>query len=139
MLLKQFMSQPLQEALVDYFANGQVPWAYVLLEELVLKKILDAFQTSLGIDSTKWLHKELATPKSFARWTGRPLGIVGGLGQKPTTFGPFGLASRTPIKGLWLCGDSIYPGEGTAGVSQSALMACRQLMSENGRELTLTI
>ena len=79
-----------------------------------------------------------STPKSFERWTGRPKGIVGGLGQTPKTFGPFGLPSRTPMKGLWLCGDSIYPGEGTAGVSQSAVMACRQLMSEDGRELTLT-
>ena len=39
------------------------------------------------------------------RWTGRPWGYVGGLGQQPQHFGPFGLASRTPLRGLWLCGD----------------------------------
>ena len=38
---------------------------------------------------------------------------------------------------LWLCGDSIYPGEGTAGVSLSALMACQQLMAARGQSLTL--
>ncbi len=106
-------------------------------KDLVLLEILEAFHKSLGIDSKEWLHKELATPKSFARWTGRPLGIVGGLGQKPNTFGPFGLASRTPMKGLWLCGDSIYPGEGTAGVSQSALMVCKQVLSENDKQFNL--
>jgi len=67
----------------------------------------------------------------------RPFGFVGGLGQHPSRFGPFGLASRTPLAGLWLCGDAIYPGEGTAGVSLSAFTACRQLLAASGRELQL--
>jgi len=41
------------------------------------------------------------------------------------------------MKGLWLCGDSIYPGEGTAGVSQSAVMVCRQLMFNKKRDFNL--
>ena len=68
----------------------------------------------------------------FEKWTSRPRGIVGGLGQRPKNFGLFGLPSRTPLKGLWLCGDSIYPGEGTAGVSQSALMVVRQILYSRG-------
>ena len=52
-------------------------------------------------------------------------------------FGPFGLPSRTPMKRLWLCGDSIPPGEGTAGVSQSALMVCKQLMGLRGHEFDM--
>ena len=83
------------------------------------------------------MHRELATPRGFAGWTGRPWGWVGGLGQHPLRFGPFGLASRTPLPGLWLCGDSIHPGEGTAGVSLSALMACRQLLQRQGQELRI--
>ena len=39
---------------------------------------------------------------------------------------------RDSFKGLWLCGDSIYPGEGTAGVSQSAVMVARQLLASKG-------
>ena len=92
---------------------------------------------ALKLPDHAWLHQELATPRGFAHWTGRPDGVVGGLGQSPGRFGPFGLASRTPISNLWLCGDSIHPGEGTAGVSLSALMACRQLMAERGLKLTL--
>ncbi len=114
------------------------PAEYRRHKNMILEKILKALNAQFAIESNQWLHKELATPRSFARWTGRPQGIVGGLGQTPTTFGPFGLPSRTPMKGLWLCGDSIYPGEGTAGVTQSAVMACRQLMSEDGKELNLT-
>ena len=87
----------------------------------------------LGIGANDWLHAELATPRSWAGWTGRPFGFVGGLGQHPSRFGPFGLASRSPLPGLWLCGDSIHPGEGTAGVSLSALTACRQLLQGRGQ------
>ncbi len=106
-------------------------------KQLMMKKIIQILEHWLGIAPHNWLHKELATPRSFAKWTGRPGGMVGGLGQQPLRFGPFGLHSRTPMNGLWLCGDSIYPGEGTAGVSQSALMACRQLMAQRNKKMYL--
>ena len=95
-------------------------------------------QQLLGVAPEQWRHGELATPRGFARWTSRPFGFVGGLGQHPSRFGPFGLASRPPLPGLWLCGDSIHPGEGTAAVGLSALMACRQLLAERGQTLSLS-
>jgi C-3',4' desaturase CrtD len=73
------------------------------------------------------IHQEVATPRTFAYYTGRDRGIVGGIGQRIPTFGPFGFATRTPINRLWLVGDSTHPGEGTAGVSYSALTAVRQI------------
>jgi phytoene dehydrogenase-like protein len=73
------------------------------------------------------IHQETATPRTFARYTAREKGIVGGVGQRISTFGPFGFATRTPIEHLWLVGDSTHPGEGTAGVSYSALTAVRQI------------
>jgi len=73
------------------------------------------------------IHIEAATPRSFYRYTGREKGIVGGIGQRIPTFGPFGFANRTPVKNLWLVGDSTHPGEGTAGVSYSALTVVRQI------------
>ncbi len=75
-------------------------------------------------------HQETATPQTFARYTARDQGIVGGIGQRIPTFGPFGFANRTPIKHLWLVGDSTHPGEGTAGVSYSALTVVRQIEAE---------
>ena len=70
---------------------------------------------------------EAGTPRTFAKYTGRDRGIVGGIGQRIPTFGPFGFANRTPINRLWLVGDSTHPGEGTAGVSYSALTVVRQI------------
>ena len=106
---------------------------------IVLSQFLRIFSNWLEISPASWLHNEIATPRSFARWTGRPKGIVGGLGQHPSQFGPFGLPSRTPVDGLWIGGDSIYPGEGTAGVSQSSVMIARQVLARKGRELKLTL
>jgi len=73
------------------------------------------------------LHAEAATPRTFAHFTARDRGVVGGIGQRIPTFGPFGFANRTPINHLWLVGDSTHPGEGTAGVSYSALTVVRQI------------
>jgi len=107
---------------------------YLTKKNDFMKKISLELETQFKIDPKNWLHRELATPLGFEKWTNRPNGIVGGLGQNPDIFGLFGLSSRTPFEGLWLCGDSIYPGEGTAGVSQSALMVSRQILASKGIE-----
>ena len=120
------------------------PWfgleatAYDQAKTETLAAMQRGLESLLGISPEQWRHAELATPRGFERWTGRPFGFVGGLGQHPSRFGPFGLASRTPLPGLWLCGDSIHPGEGTAAVGLSALMACRQLLAERGQTLSLS-
>ncbi|WP_066424089.1 C-3',4' desaturase CrtD [Anabaena sp. 4-3] len=77
------------------------------------------------------VYQEAATPRTFAHYTARDRGIVGGIGQRIPTFGPFGFANRTPINHLWLVGDSTHPGEGTAGVSYSALTVVRQIQVES--------
>jgi C-3',4' desaturase CrtD len=113
------------------------PAAYAQRKDEAMAGLQAGLERLLGVPAGGWRHGELATPRGFAHWTGRPWGWVGGLGQRPGQFGPFGLASRTPLPGLWLCGDSIHPGEGTAGVSLSALMACRQLLQGRGMPLRL--
>ena len=114
----------------DWFDLGKNE--YDLKKNEYLEKITRVIEEKFEIKSGNWLHRELSTPLGFERWTNRPKGIVGGLGQNPNIFGLFGLSSRTPFKGLWLCGDSIYPGEGTAGVSQSALMVSKQILASRG-------
>ena len=117
---------------------GLEPTVYEQAKAEALAAMQRGLESLLGISPEQWRHAELATPRGFERWTGRPFGFVGGLGQHPSRFGPFGLASRTPLPGLWLCGDSIHPGEGTAAVGLSALMACRQLLAERGQTLSLS-
>jgi C-3',4' desaturase CrtD len=84
------------------------------------------------LTSAHILVTEAGTPRTFEDFTGRNRGIVGGIGQRVSTFGPFGLATRIPVAGLWLVGDSTHPGEGTAGVSYSALTVVRQIEQQVG-------
>jgi len=93
------------------------------------QQALDRLGEFFDLRPAHLLHCEAATPRTFARYTARWHGIVGGISQRLSTFGPFGLATRTPIPHLWLVGDSVHPGEGTAGVSYGARSLVQQLLA----------
>jgi C-3',4' desaturase CrtD len=103
------------------------PTDYNKLKERYTYEAIDRLLSYFHLTPANILHQEAGTPRTFARYTGRQWGIVGGVGQRISTFGPFGIATRTPIQGLWLVGDSAHPGEGTAGVSYSAWTVTRQI------------
>lgn len=103
---------------------------YDSLKQKYTDKAIAKLATYFNLNSDTIIHQETATPRTFAKYTAREQGIVGGVGQRISTFGLFGIANRTPIKGLWLVGDSTHPGEGTAGVSYSALTVVRQIEAQ---------
>jgi C-3',4' desaturase CrtD len=116
------------------FVNPTPWWRtqdYEGLKHKYTQEAISRLSQFFHLTSETILHVEAATPRTFYRYTARDQGIVGGIGQRIPTFGPFGFANRTPIKDLWLVGDSTHPGEGTAGVSYSALTVVRQI--EAGR------
>jgi C-3',4' desaturase CrtD len=104
---------------------------YEALKQRYTEGAIARLSSYFNLTSDTIIYQEAATPRTFERYTGRDRGIVGGIGQRVPTFGPFGFATRTPIDRLWLVGDSTHPGEGTAGVSYSALTAVRQIEVEN--------
>jgi C-3',4' desaturase CrtD len=102
---------------------------YDQLKQDYTQKAIHRLASYFDLSPQHLVHVEAATPRTFARFTARHQGIVGGLGMRISTFGPFGFANRTPIHGLWLVGDSTHPGEGTAGVSYSARTVVDQIMA----------
>jgi C-3',4' desaturase CrtD len=70
---------------------------------------------------------ETATPRSFYDYTRRRLGMVGGLGQSLDIFGMNSFTHRTAIPNLYMVGDTVFPGQGVAGVTQSALIAANEI------------
>ncbi len=66
-----------------------------------------------------------ATPVTYEQWTGRPQGMVGGFAQKSIfkARGP-----ETGIKNCWLVGDSVFPGQSTAGVTLGGLRVARDVL-----------
>jgi phytoene dehydrogenase-like protein len=112
---------------VDYqqwYADGV---NYEHLKAEYTQTAIDRLKSYFNLEEDNLLVIEAGTPRTFERYTGRERGIVGGIGQRVSTFAPLGISTRTPVPGLWLVGDSTHPGEGTAGVSYSALTAVRQI------------
>ncbi|MBA3531731.1 MAG: FAD-dependent oxidoreductase [Ardenticatenales bacterium] len=69
-----------------------------------------------------------ATPVTFERFTHRHRGYVGGFPQH-SLFAT--LHPRLPVGGLWMVGDSIFPGQSTAGVTLGALRVAQAILGES--------
>lgn len=68
---------------------------------------------------------EYATPLTFARYTGRSRGLVGGLPQKPWLANIGAISHVSGVPGLALCGDTTFPGQSTVGAALSGIAAAR--------------
>ena len=65
------------------------------------------------------------TPVTFQYYTRRPMGMVGGFAQT-SLFAARG--PQTGIDNLWLVGDSIFPGQSTAGVTLGAMRVATEVL-----------
>ncbi len=84
-----------------------------MLTQHILQRIHETFPLTN-------VHVQLiGTPVTFARFTHRAFGKVGGY----ISNGPFSLLStyapQTNVEGLWLCGDTVFPGAGSLGCALS--------------------
>ncbi len=92
------------------------------------ERLLAALDRALPGASKRALFIEAATPHTFARYTARRRGLVGGLPQTPALERAF--TQRTPIKGLYLCGDTTFPGQSTVGATLSGINAARSALAQ---------
>lgn len=92
----------------------QDPEGYRQTKQHYAERMLRALTVALPGLPTARTFQRSASPATFARFTGRAAGMVGGFPQTSlwTARGP-----GTGIKGLWLVGDSVFPGQSTAGVT----------------------
>jgi C-3',4' desaturase CrtD len=70
---------------------------------------------------------ETSTPRTVYERTRRRLGMVGGTGQTIEAFGADASTHRTSIPNLFIVGDTTFPGNGVAAVTQSALIAADEI------------
>jgi C-3',4' desaturase CrtD len=70
---------------------------------------------------------ETATPRTFYENTRRKLGMVGGIGQSIEVFGMNSISHRTALPNLYMVGDSTFPGQGIAAVTQSGLIVANEI------------
>jgi C-3',4' desaturase CrtD len=70
---------------------------------------------------------ETWTPRTYYETTRRKLGMVGGVGQSLDVFGPNSPTHRTALPNLFMVGDTVFPGQGVAAVTQSALIVANEI------------
>lgn len=77
------------------------------------------------------VHAEFASPRSFARYTRRTDGAVGGppVSRRNSNFLAVGADALGP--GLWLVGDSVFPGQGTMAVVLSAIRVAERVTGQS--------
>jgi C-3',4' desaturase CrtD len=68
------------------------------------------------------------TPRTFARYTGRAQGMVGGLRTTLWNSNLFGIGSRdVGLPDFWLVGDTVFPGQGTPACALSGINVWRDI------------
>jgi phytoene dehydrogenase-like protein len=70
---------------------------------------------------------ETATPRTFYERTRRRLGMVGGVGHSLEASGANALTHRTTVPKLFMVGDTVFPGNGVAAVTHSALIVANEI------------
>ena len=70
---------------------------------------------------------ETETPRGTYERTRRRLGMVGGVGQSLEVFGANAPTHRTSVANLFMVGDTVFPGNGVAAVTQSALIVADEI------------
>ncbi|MEO0896951.1 MAG: NAD(P)/FAD-dependent oxidoreductase [Bacteroidota bacterium] len=68
-----------------------------------------------------------STPGSWEKWTGREFGFVGGYPQFMKVKPWHMLDARFDHKGMYICGDSTYPGQGIPGACLSGIVAVEKM------------
>jgi phytoene dehydrogenase-like protein len=103
-------------------------WKEELLADLVRR-----IEQGSGLTVT---FSELATPETFARYTSRPEGRVGGFAS---SFNNFLFRSLPRVvaansgSALYVAGDSVFPGQGVIAASMSGVIAWSMLTGKNPR------
>ncbi|WP_242928927.1 phytoene desaturase family protein [Pontibacter vulgaris] len=77
------------------------------------------------------LYLQSATPGSWLQWTGRAYGMVGGYPQYQHLKLWQMKDARLDHKGAYLCGDTVYPGQGIPGTCLSGIIAAHKLLQDH--------
>ncbi len=98
--------------------------AYEARKNRYAENMLDALSKALPGVKECITFCTAGTPVSFQRFTRRPQGMVGGFAQESIfkARGP-----KTGIENLLMVGDSIFPGQSTAGVTLGGIRVARQM------------
>ena len=105
--------------------------AYVVRKADYTGRMLAALGKALPDAPSALVHSEFASPRSFARYTRRTAGAVGGPPVSRRNSNALAVGSDVLGRGLWVVGDSVFPGQGTMAVVLSAIRVVEQLSGQS--------
>jgi C-3',4' desaturase CrtD len=101
--------------------------AHAVLKAAMRERLLRALGQALPDAPGSLMHAEFATPRSFARYTRRAGGAVGGAPVSRSNANFLAVGSDVFGPGIWLVGDSVFPGQGTLAVVLSAIRVIERI------------
>jgi C-3',4' desaturase CrtD len=96
-------------------------------------RFAEALDRALPGASEALAHVEMATPRSFTRYTRRARGAVGGAPVSRRNSNFFAVPSDILGRDLWIVGDSVFPGQGTMAVVLSAIRVVERITGQPWR------
>ena len=99
--------------------------AYQAKKRELERRITDRLETLWPGFNANIVHLETGTPRTFEKFTLHSLGRVGGVPQTPKAANFHAQHHTSGIPGLYLAGETIFPGQGTIGVAVSGFNAYR--------------
>lgn len=78
------------------------------------------------------IHRRFsATPRTWEKWVYRKKGRVGGIPQSMSRTILDWSPNKTPAKGVYLTGDTVYPGQGIPGAALGGILARKRIIKDH--------
>lgn len=94
---------------------------------LIFESIVSVLEKNQLILRENIVYSHASGPGDWESWTGRFAGFVGGYPQT-LKVKPWNMQTGVVSPGLFVCGDSVYPGQGIPGVSLSGRIAANRVL-----------
>lgn len=106
-------------------------------KEEAKKFIIDTLTKKLpGFAKAEIKLADLATPVTWQNWVYRKKGRVGGIPQSMARSLLKWTPSETPFKGLYLVGDTTYPGQGIPGVTLGGINVYSRIVKNHAKPVS---
>jgi len=115
-------------AKADYRARKQ------LVRDAIISQLTE---TLPGFDPKGIVYELTSSPYTWQDWILRHEGTVGGIPQSMKRPIYKWQGALTPFLGLYLCGDTVYPGQGIPGVALGGIIAAERVMQREKAKQTL--
>jgi C-3',4' desaturase CrtD len=123
---------PEGQTVVSISAHISDPAATIVHDkQLIAHAILTKMEEIDLLRKQDIIYLDSATPGAWIFWTHRAFGMVGGYPQYQT-IKPWQMKdARLDHKGAYICGDTVYPGQGIPGTCLSGIIAAHKLVQDH--------